>query len=161
MSNQSTDKDSVRDQFDKYLNNKKWFLLSLVFFFALAFLYLRYSTNQYTTKANIKIANNDKNKGLLSEINKVNEYGFFNKDFNSVDDEIEVLKSKTLITAVSDKLNLNVQYFIQGKIKALEIYENPPITINFLANDSIIETIDTTMTLHVASKSQFIFKNSD
>nr|WP_321234799.1 polysaccharide biosynthesis tyrosine autokinase [uncultured Psychroserpens sp.] len=160
MSNPTSDKDLINEQFDKYLNNKKWFLISLIICFSLVFLYLRYATKQYAISANIKIANNDKNKGILSELNTANDYGFFKKDFNSVDDEIEVLKSKSLMNAVTERLNLNVQYYIQGKIKAFEIYDNPPVEINFFKEDSIINSLNTSITLNVSSKEQFTFKDS-
>ncbi|WP_299390909.1 polysaccharide biosynthesis tyrosine autokinase [uncultured Gelidibacter sp.] len=159
MNNPTPNKDLIREQFDKYLNNKNWFLISIVICFSLVFLYLRYATNQYTVKANIKIANDDKNKNPLSELNAVNTYGFFGKSFSKVDDEIQVIKSKTLMTEVVNKLQLNVQYFIKGKVKSLEIYKNPPLSISFLSNDSIVRHTNTSMVLNVKSKSEFTFEN--
>ncbi|MFT6127013.1 MAG: capsular exopolysaccharide synthesis family protein [Patiriisocius sp.] len=157
MNKLTSDKDLINEQFDKYISKKKWFILSLVLCFSLAFVYVRYTTKQYGVSANIKIADDDKNKAALSEINTANDYGLFKKDFNSVSDEIEVLKSKNLINKVIERLNLNVQYFIKGKIKSIEIYENPPVEINFLTEDSIIKNTDFKLALRVDSKDQYSF----
>ncbi len=155
---QSKNNSNLREQVDKYLTKWKWFLLSFLTFFALTFLYLRYATNTYKVNATIKIANS-KEQNALKEIDRVNDYGLFKQDHNSVQDEIQVISSRSLITKVVEKLNLNVQCYIQGSIKELEIYENPPLTINFLENDSILKNVDTTFTLNVVSSSQFTLKN--
>lgn len=152
--------DSLREQLEKYTKNWKWFLASLLFFMLLGGLYLRYATDIYSIKATIKIANNTNENNPLNEVNQVNDYGLFSRQTNSVDDEIEVLKSRTLINNVVRDLNLNIQYFIKGNIKSLEVFKNPPVTVNFFSNDSIIKNIDTTITLNVGSETKFTFNNS-
>ncbi len=162
MNSQSTNSnDKLRDQLEKYTNNWKWFLISLIIFFSLGFIYLRYATDVYKVAATIKIANNNKDTNILREVNQVNDYGLFNQESNSANDEIEVLKSRFLIKNVVDDLGLNIQCFIQGKIKASEFYKNPPVTLNFFSNDSIIKNIDTTFTIHVNSESSFTLKSTE
>ncbi len=151
---------SLREQLEKYLVKWKWFLTSFFICFAITFLYLRYATNTYKIEATIKIADSNE-KGMQREVNRAYDYGLFEKDYNSVQDEIQVLGSRTIINNVVSKLNLNIQYYIQGTIKELEIYTNPPLTINFLEQDSVLTTIDTTYILNVISRTQFKFKNSN
>lgn len=153
--------DKLRDQLEKYTINWKWFLISLFVFFTLGFIYLRYATDVYRVTATIKIANNNRDSNILREVNQMNDYGLFNKESNSVNDEIEVLKSRSLINNVVEDLGLNIQCFIQGKIKAKEYYKNPPVTLNFFSNDSIIKKIDTTFTIHVNSEYSFTLKNTE
>lgn len=160
MTTQAKNNSNLREQVDKYLIKWKWFLLSILMFLALAYVYLRYSTNTYKIVATIKIADS-KEQNALKEVNKVNDYGLFKQDHNSVEDEMQVIGSRSIMESVVNNLGLNVQCFIQGSIKELEIYKNPPLTINFLANDSIIKKVDTTFTLDVVSSSQYTFKNSD
>lgn len=153
--------DSLREQLEKYTKNWRWFLVSLGLFFIIGLLYLRYATDIYNVKASIKIANtNNRQNNPLSEANQMNDYGLFSRQTNSVDDEIEVIKSRELINNVVKDLNLNVQYFIKGNIRSLELFKNPPVTVNFFSNDSIIKNIDTTLTLHVDSKTEFTFENT-
>jgi capsular exopolysaccharide synthesis family protein len=158
MSSQSKNNANLREQVDKYLVKWKWFLFSLIVFISLAFVYLRYSTDTYKIAATIKIADS-KEQNALKEVNQVNDYGLFKQDHNSVEDEMQVIGSRSIIESVVERLNLNVQCYIQGSIKELEIYKNPPLTINFLENDSIIRTIDTTFTLDVVSSSEYTLKN--
>jgi len=148
---------NLREQLDKYVVKWKWFLLSFMICFALSFLYLRYASNTYKIAATIKIANN-KEQSTLKEANALNDYGLFKQDHNSVADEIQVLGSRSIISNVVKKLNLQVQYYVTGKIKETEIYKNPPVSINFLESDSLLKTIDTSITLHVDSRSQFSIK---
>jgi tyrosine-protein kinase Etk/Wzc len=150
---------SLREQLEKYLVKWKWFLASFIICFAITFLYLRYATNIYKIEATIKIADSNE-KSMQREANRAYDYGLFEKDYNSVQDEIQVLRSRAIINNVVSKLNLNIQYYIQGTIKELEIYTNPPLTINFLEQDSVLTIIDTTFILNVISKSQFTFKDS-
>lgn len=160
MSLHSNNNSSLREQLDKYLVKWKWFLTSFLICFAITFLYLRYTTDTYKVAATIKIADsNDEN--MRREQNRMYDYGIFQKDYNSVQDEIQVLNSRTIINNVVSKLKLNISYYIQGTIKELEIYNNPPLIINFLEHDSLLTNIDTTFVLNVNSKSQFTLKGSD
>jgi len=160
MSLQSKNNSNLREQLDKYLIKWKWFLASLFICFVFTFLYLRYATNTYKVSATIKIADSNE-KGMLMQANQQNDYSLFKKDFNSVQDEIQILSSRAIISKVVNKLNLKVRCYIQGSIKELEIYKNPPLTINFIENDSVLTNVDTTLTVTIASKSRFNFKGSE
>lgn len=160
MTFQSKNSSNLREQVDKYISRWKWFILSLIVCFALTFLYLRYATNTYKISSTIKIANS-KEQNPLREINQITDYGLFKRDQNSVQDEIQVIGSQSIIQSVVEKLGLNVQCYIQGSIKELEIYKNPPLTVNFLESDSLLKTIDTSFTLDVISNSQFTFKGGN
>jgi len=157
MSSQQKHNTNLREQLDKYLVKWKWFLLSFMLCFALSFLYLRYASNTYKISATIKITDS-KEQNTLREANEMNDYGLFKQDHNSVADEIQILNSRTIITNVVKKLNLQVQYYVKGKIKETEVYKNPPLSINFLESDSTLKYIDTSIALHVDSRSQFSIK---
>lgn len=141
MSFQSTNSDSLREEIEKYISKWKWFAVSIFFFILLALVYLRYATELYSIQATIKIANVDDNNDMLSEANQVNKYGLFSNQSNSVNDEIEVLKSRPLVENIVNELNLNIRYFIKGKISSYEVYKNPPVTVNFFSSDSILKKL--------------------
>jgi len=159
MTLQSKNSSNLREQVDKYFSNWKWFLLSLFICFSLAFIYLRYATDTYKISTTIKIADS-REQNNTRQLDQ-NDYGLFRRDQNSVLDEVQVIGSRSIINSVIEELGLNVQCYIQGSIKELEIYKNPPLAVNFLENDSILKTVDTSVTLNIISKSQFTFKNSD
>ena len=160
MSLQTQNGSGLREQVDKYVVKWKWFLLSIILFLSLAFIYLRYATDTYKISATIKIADS-KEQNALKEVNQVNDYGLFRQDHNSVEDEMQVIGSRSIMKSVVENLELNVQCFLQGKIKESEIYKNPPITINFLENDSILKVADTSFMLTVISSSQYTLSNDE
>ena len=53
MSKQLNDKEELKNQLEKYINNKKWFLISILCCLLMAFIYLRYATDSYKIAATI------------------------------------------------------------------------------------------------------------
>jgi tyrosine-protein kinase Etk/Wzc len=49
-----------------------------------------------------------------------------------LDNEVEILKSRTLMETVVADLQLNITYFAKGKIKTTELFEKSPIVLRFL-----------------------------
>ena len=155
MSEKSNNSGELRNVIENYLKYWKLYIVAGFVFLTLAFLKIRYSTESYNIKATIKIANNNRDQGILEEVRQVNQYGLFNEESNQINDEIEILKSRALLKNIVEDLNLNIQIFQQGKIMASEVYKNPPIIINFLSNDSIIKKIDTTLTININNNLKF------
>src|SRR4051812_29823092 len=80
----------------------------------LAFLYLRYSTPSYKVKAAL-LVQDDKKGGNMPDNQMLQDLGFMGVKSN-VDNEVEILKSRTLMDRVVSDLQLNVQYFSLGHI---------------------------------------------
>jgi len=161
MKNNSVKQDEhFRDIVDVYLNKWKFIIICLFAAFSLALIYLRYTSYQYKATATIKIKD-DKNRNKLPEISSMQNYGLFKTDLNNVIDEIEVLKSRGIIKSVVKELKFNIQYFVEGSIKANERYTNPPVFINFNASDSIINRIDTTFYIKINSADKFLIRGAD
>ncbi|NND53014.1 MAG: polysaccharide biosynthesis tyrosine autokinase [Flavobacteriaceae bacterium] len=152
-------KDNFRNTIDVYLSNWRWILLSLIAALIVAFLYLRYSTYQYQSSASIKLKEDNNSK--LPEISSLQDYGFFADNSSNVLDEIEIIKSRTIISKVVDELNLNIKYFVTGRVKENEVYLKPPINLNFFATDSVIKKIDTTLFLSIINQDRFELSNTD
>ena len=76
MSSQSKNNTNLREQVDKYLIKWKWFLFSLIIFIALAFVYLRYSTDTYKIAATIKIADSKEQNGAFLQLGTGFQSGF-------------------------------------------------------------------------------------
>ncbi|WP_458626685.1 GumC family protein [Winogradskyella sp. PC D3.3] len=121
----------------------------------LGYTYLRYTTYEYSATATIKIRDEKQSK-KLQPIGEPSNEGLFSDGSNKIKDEIEVIQSRTLIKNIVKKLDLNIRCFTQGNIKELEIYKNPPVSLSFLANDSIIHRLDTTIYIKVKSPTQFL-----
>lgn len=144
----------LRNTLDLYISKWKYILLFLIISLGCAFLYLRYATYQYKTTASIKIQE-DKKANPMNEISALQSFGVFSSDFGKIEDEAQVLKSRTLIEQVVKDLKLNMSLFVKGKIKDQEVYLNPPININFFESDSIVNQIDTTLYVKFVSDNKF------
>ena len=150
----------IRKIVDLYLSRWKLILIFVIMALALAYGYLRYSHYQYEAFATIKIKD-EKQSQKLPTIADMGKGGLFTDGGNKIKDEIAVMTSRTLIANIVKNLKLNVRYYQQGKIKEQEIYDNPPIKLNFFSSDSIIYHIDTTFFIKVKSPSQFIMFKDD
>ncbi|HSD06030.1 GumC family protein, partial [Flavobacterium sp.] len=114
--------------FDKYLVHWKWFVLSIIVFLISAFLYIRYIIPQYEASTTILVK--DESRGsMLSELSAFSDIGVGEGVKSNVDNEIEILKSRTLIESTVKKLNLNVRIFAKGSIRDVELYKNAPIDV--------------------------------
>ncbi|KFF02450.1 GumC family protein [Flavobacterium reichenbachii] len=122
---------NIREQISKYVIHWKWFLLSIICALIFAFLYLRYTTPSYEATATI-LVKDEKKGGMLSELSAFSDLGFGANMKSNVDNEIEILKSRTLIESTIKKLNLNVLLFVEGKVINNDIYAEAPITAYFI-----------------------------
>src|SRR5690606_1840416 len=114
----------------------KYFLLSVIISIIAASLYIRFKAPLYEVDATILIKDDKKGAGL-SELSAFEDLGLL-KNSNSIDNEIEVLKSRSLMNLVVQELRLNVRYFVEHSPIAVEKFENAPIYVRFLAGDSAI-----------------------
>lgn len=86
-----------------------------------AFAYLRYyAVPLYSVHAKILIKD-DKNGADFSSASAFSELDIF-KSSKVLDNEIEVLKSKSLMQRVVRELELNTGYFVEGRFRDMELY---------------------------------------
>jgi len=115
----------------KYLIHWKWFVLAICIGLAGAFSYLRYAIPQYNVRTTI-LVKDDKKGSMLSELSAFADLGMGAGMQSNLDNEIEILKSRTLVESTVRKLNLNTTLFVAGKISDSEIYGDTPISVNFM-----------------------------
>ena len=119
---------NLGEQFFIYLNYWIWFVLSLSIVLPSAFFYLRYSVPVYKSTTTI-LVKDDKKGGMASELSAFSDLGMLTGAKSNVDNEIEILKSRTLIESTVKELNLNISYYKFGIVKTIEIYKDSPIEI--------------------------------
>ena len=122
----------------KYLVYWKWILLGFIIGGVLAYLYNRYTIPQYRTEATMIIVDDEKQNAM----NATPSGGgaIFSLEDDGIQNHIEKLKSKKLVESVVDELNLNISYFIEGNVITVEAYQSSPVLIEFITNDSIVNT---------------------
>lgn len=145
---------NIKDLLFRYLSKWYWFVFSTVVLIFLASIYLRYSVPQYSASASI-LVKDDKKGGMVSELAALSEVDMLGKVKSSVDNEIEVIKSRTLVESAVKELDLNIRYFTEGRVKTLELYKTSPIKIVFE------EPIKTKISLEVEILRDGYFKLQD
>ncbi|WP_010229637.1 GumC family protein [Gillisia marina] len=125
---------NLRKELYKYLKHWPLFLFCLLLFGAAGYLYLKYTTPLYSAKATI-IINGDSKKGdgsaIFSEMGLINGIGA-----SDIVNEIAIFNSKRLMEDVVKSLNIHIQYFIDGQVQEIEIYENLPFDLQVLKLDN-------------------------
>jgi len=121
-----------------------FFLISLIIGIISAYTYLQYATYKYEAIATIIIK--DENKGnddskLMESLNLINTKKI-------IENEIEVLQSRTIMERVVKNLHLYAPIHEDGKIKPKSAYLNSPIFIEVLHPDSIQKVKEIHFLLH-------------
>lgn len=151
---------NYREKFEKYAYNWKWFLISIFIFSLGAYAYLKFIPKQYTVTSTILI-NDENSKGLPSELSAFEDLGLTTLSKTSVDNEIGMLKSFSLMESVVKKLGANITFYEKGMISNKELYKNEiPFIINFLLKDSLVYSKDTTFSILALTPAKFVLKNS-
>ncbi len=115
----------------KYLL-RYWYLYALCLAVAvgIAFTYLRYATRQYQVRSTILIKSPESTGTEVSEEFVLNELGLSSAGKN-VQNEVQILKSRTLMLEVVHKLNLHVLYQMEGRVTTSEVYTNSPVIVDY------------------------------
>jgi len=118
---------SIVEIFFHYLRYWKFFILSILICVGLACAYLLYTTPEYKVFSRVVISD-DKKGQTVDMMSAFSDLGITTPK-NNVDNEIEILRSHTLMENVVDSLRLCVSYFKSGPIKKEEIYRNTPVFV--------------------------------
>lgn len=144
MSQQSTpnrpqeEEINLRDEVEKYLRYWPWFVIGVILSLLIGFIYLKYTTAEYSTTASI-IIKDEKGKGPSSEMAAFADLGLLGgMGASSIENEIGILKSKTLMTQTIKALNLNITYFEEGAVKSKELYSKLPYEVMVIQLDEEI-----------------------
>lgn len=120
-----SDSPNLRATLFRYLRNWPWFLLSVTLLLAAAYAYLLFQQPIYKIQASLLVK--DEKKGLGAD-NLLKELEIFAPKA-VVENEIEILKSYTLMDKVVGRLNLDVQYFASTPFGKREIYGESPVRL--------------------------------
>jgi tyrosine-protein kinase Etk/Wzc len=123
----------IQQLVSKYLPYWPSFLLALVVGSGIAFTYLRYTIPIYEANATIIIK--DEKKG--NEDSKLTESLDLMSSKKIVENEIEIIQSRTLMINVAKALFLYAPVYEEGKIRTVSAYTKSPIVIESPAPDSI------------------------
>ena len=132
---EETEEVSVGDLFYKYFSYWPYFILLILLSVTGAWIYLRYKMPVYQTTATILIKD-DKNESSNTDL--MDALDVFGSKKN-VENEVEVLQSKTLMQEVVKNLHLYAPVIIEGRVTSQSGYKSSPVAIEAKDLDSIRE----------------------
>lgn len=148
----------LKEAITTYTRHWKWFVFSAIVCILLGFLYARYTIPEYMAEAKIKIlSENSGGAGL----DLFSELGLGSGGNNQVMDEIEVVRSRSNIMEVVKDLGLNTKIYVLGNILDNEVYKDPPIYLNLIAEDSIINKSEYSFYVSISSSTTFGFTDAE
>lgn len=141
---------NIQEILFRYLIHWPWFIASVVVCIILAWAYLYTTTPVYNTSATVLIKDDEKGggAGMSSELEKMGLDGFMSSSKN-IDNEIEVLRSKSLAREVVNQLNLFVTYRDEDEFPSKELYRTSPVQVSLTPQEAekLPETMEVGMTL--------------
>lgn len=131
LGEQSEEQVNIQELLFRYLIHWPWFVISIIICIACAWGYLRLTTPIYNISATVLIKDEKKGGGasMFSDLEKMGLEGFVSSSSN-VDNEIEVLRSKSLAREVVNNLGLFVTYMDEDEFPSKELYHTSPVLVS-------------------------------
>ena len=128
---------NIQEILFRYLIYWPWFVVSVIVCVAVAWGYLRLATPIYNISATVLIKDEKKGSGanMSSELERMGLDGFVSSS-NNVDNEIEVLRSKSLAREVVNRLGLFVTYMDEDGFPVRELYRASPVLVSLTPQEA-------------------------
>lgn len=121
----------------RYLIHWPWFIIAIIICVAAAWGYLRLTTPVYNISATVLIKDEKKGGGasISSEFENMGLNGFVSSSKN-LENEIEVLRSKSLAREVVNRLGLFVTYIDEDGVLSKELYRTSPVQVSLTPQEA-------------------------
>lgn len=116
---------NIQEIIKPYVKNWVWFIVIPIIALLLSYIFLKFSTPIYNTQASVLIKDTKKNPiakgdyGVLQDLSGLGGMGT-----NSIENEIEIFKSKKLMYDVVKKLELQTSVYTKEKFSKRELYKS-------------------------------------
>jgi tyrosine-protein kinase Etk/Wzc len=118
----------------RYIRYLPWVILSVVVMLAAAYLKLRYSTPVYSVSGKLLVSSQPPYSGGGEKFDDI----FMMQRTDRLNDEIEIIKSRSIASRVVRSLGLEMQVYNKGKIRSTIIHPNEvPFNFNVISTDSL------------------------
>ena len=137
----------------KYLIHWPWFVGAVIFCLLGAWLYLHTATPIYNVSATVLVKDDKKggSAGMASELENLGLNGLVTSSQN-IDNELEVLRSKTIAKEVVVDLGLYISYKDEDEFPAKDMYKTSPVQVNLIPQEA--ELLDEPMIVEMALQPQ-------
>ena len=127
----------VKELLFKYLIHWPWFVGAVVACLIAAWVYLHISTPVYNISATVLIKDDKKggSAGMLSGLESLGLDGMVSSSQN-IDNEIEVLRSKTIVKEVVEDLGLYISYTDEDEFPSRNMYKTSPVQVSLTPQEA-------------------------
>lgn len=142
-----------------YIKRWKWFVLGGIFALFIAYLFIKIQNPVYEVVSTVLIKDSKNSMGgqdfeMLRDLS-----GLGKMSSDGVDNEIEVFKSKKLITTVIKDLGLETDIYVPGFFKDTEVYgKTSPIIVKIISEKETTKPVEP---IHVTMNGDKLILNSD
>lgn len=149
----------INELIKPYLKRWKWFVLGGIFALFIAYLFLKTQNPVYEVVSTVLIKDSKKSLGgqdfeMLRDLS-----GLGKMSSDGVDNEMEILKSKKLMTTVIKDLGLETDVYVPGFFKDTEVYgKTSPITVKIITEK---ETLKPVKPVHLTINGDKLILNSE
>ena len=127
----------VKELLFKYLIHWPWFVGAVVACLIAAWVYLYTSTPVYNISSTVLIKDDKKggSAGMLSGLESLGLDGMISSSQN-IDNEIEVLRSKTIVKEVVEDLGLYISYADEDEFPSRNMYKTSPVQVSLTPQEA-------------------------
>lgn len=137
----------------------RWFLASVILALGLAYVYIRYSIPEYAAQAKIQII---EEKSSTPDFSLFQDLNIFSGGTNKVEDEIQIINSRSNLIEVVKELGINKKIVALGKIIDSEVYDKPPpFKISFIESDSLIDNSKFEFFVNLSTETTFGYSEKE
>ena len=137
------EREMAEDQIDfqallfKYIIHWPWFVGAVLLCLVGAWFYLHWATPVYNISATVLMKDEKKGggAGLSSELEDMGLSGLMTSSKN-IDNELEVLRSKTLVKEVVNQLGLYITYADEDEFPAKGLYKTSPVQVSLTPQEA-------------------------
>lgn len=119
---------SMREYFSACGSYWLWFVISFVLCVAVAIIFAKSRTQEYSSTAYILIKSSEDAGGNTAAA-MFADMGFMSNNSSAVENEIYVVKSTQLMDDVVEKLHINNLYFVKKGLRLVNVYGKNPIEV--------------------------------
>ena len=143
----------VQELLFKYLIHWPWFVGAVVACLIAAWVYLHMSTPVYNISATVLIKDDKKggSAGMLSGLESLGLDGMVSSSQN-IDNEIEVLRSKTIVKEVVEDLGLYISYTDKDEFPSRNMYKTSPVQVSLTPQEA--DLLEKPMTVEMTLQPQ-------
>ena len=149
---------NLKEFFIHYIRYTKFFVISITLCLVFCYLYLRHLSPVY--KINSSLLVKEESSDFSSKLDKFSDMGIdLNGNNVKIENEIQLLKSRTIISSVVKSLNLNIEYYNLNSIKNEELYGNLPFNLSLINNSKNTFAYNSTYEIKKINNSKLSIKN--